>query len=89
MIFDAISGFALAALNLVLSLFPSADSGIVSQITSGLEPFKSAVATANWFFPVGTFFSLMGIIFVVELGIFSYKLIIFLARNISFGFFKG
>lgn len=89
MIFAGIQAFALYVLNIVLSLFPTADAEIVSQITSGLAPFKSAVATANWFFPVGTFFTILGIVFSVEFGIFSYKLVLFLARNISLGFFKG
>jgi len=75
-------------IDILLSFFPTADAGTITAITSQLAPFKTAIAAANWFFPVDTFFSLLSIVFVVEFGIFTYKFVKFLVKNVSLGFFR-
>lgn len=79
---------ALIIFTFVISLFPTADSEIVSRITDGVAPFKSAIASANWFFPVDTFFAFLAIVFTIELGILTFKTIGWIAKNLSLGLFK-
>lgn len=73
---------------MVIGFFPDANASVLSQISDGLTPFRTAMAAANWFFPVGTFFTVLGIVITIELSIMTYKLVMFVVKNVSLGLFK-
>jgi len=75
-------------IGVLLSLFPVADSNIIYSITNSKTQFLSSIATLNWFFPVDTFLSFLGIVLVVELLMLNTKLAHWLLRIFSFGLIK-
>jgi len=88
MIFTAISSFVLGLLALLLTLLPDADAGVLTDLETGLEPFRGMLAGANWLFPVSTFLGFLGMVLAIELIMFGYKSVMWLLRNVSLGFFK-
>jgi hypothetical protein len=46
------------------------------------------LASANFLFPVSSALSMLSFIFVVEAGLFTFKIIKYVASNLSLGFIK-
>jgi len=88
MIFTFLSQIFFTVFNFLLSIFPNAKPATVSSIQSGLAGFKTGIATANWIFPVDTFFLFIGLIFAIEGSYFIYRFYKWIATNVSGGFIK-
>lgn len=89
MIWGILTSIFIGVLNTIISLLPLADTDILTAIDSNLTPFKTAIAGANWIFPVPEFFTFVSAVFTIELAFWTYKLIKFLITNLSAGLFKG
>lgn len=79
----------ISVLSEIIELFPLADSDTLELYDSQVSAFKSYTASANWLFPVDTFFLLLSAIITIELSLFTYRFAKFIIRNVSFGIFKG
>jgi len=88
MITQTIINFFVTVITAIVGLLPNADSGITSQITSNLSAFRTALTSINWFFPVDTALTFMGLIFVIEASIFLWKLIRYIAGIFTLGVLK-
>jgi len=73
----------------IIALFPDADASVISTIENGLTPFKTAISSANWFFPVDTFFAFLAVVFTIEFTLLTVKTVGWIAHNITLGFFKN
>jgi hypothetical protein len=71
-----------------LGLFPDADVTALSQLNLQVLFLKNILAGLDWLIPVNTFFLLLGIIVVVESGIFALNVIRYLMRFFTLGIFK-
>lgn len=78
----------LTAINFVLSFLPQANPAHVAKISEQLQPLKTTVASAGWFFPVSDFFTILGIVFTIESFLFLYKFVKFIVKNVSMGFIR-
>jgi len=88
MIWNSIIGVIVAILGSFILMFPIADVAVLDQINGGLAPFKSYLSNAGWLFPVQQFFTILGIVIVIEGIFFTIKVIHWLIKNISAGFVK-
>ena len=88
MIFNLLADAGTLLINFLLSLFPASDINIVNSITEFLSGFRQAMSAISWFFPVNTALSFLAIIFTIEASIFLFKLIRWIASNISVGVLK-
>jgi len=88
MIFTQIINWVSGALNIIISLLPNADSGIISTITTYNTQFRSALVNINWFFPVDTALTFLGIVFVIQGIILSFKIIKYVAGVLTAGILK-
>lgn len=86
MILRAIIALVSVVIVSILQFLPFADPAVISQIDSGLTPFKNYLAGADWFFPMATFFTVVSMVFVIESVILLFKLIHWLAKTLSAGF---
>ena len=87
-IWQQIIAFVTLVLGSLLSLLPDVDSGVVSSIATNIESFKTYLGQTNWYFPVGTFFALMGIILTIEAGFFGFRIIHWIVKSVSGGIVK-
>lgn len=88
MIWNGIISAIVSGLNAILSLFPIADATVISSLSNSVASFKTAIASADYLFPVSEFFTIMTIVISIEAGILLIKIIHWLAKNISAGFIK-
>lgn len=88
MIFNALVSFLVGTANFIISLFPSADSSITSQITSNLTNFRNAMSAISWFFPVNVALSLLAIVLTIEGSILLWKLTRWVASIFTAGLIK-
>jgi hypothetical protein len=88
MIWQGIITIVTAILMAIITLFPVADPLVTARLTNGLAPFKNALATADWLFPVSDFFAIISIVIGIELTILVIKLIHWIVKNISAGLVK-
>lgn len=75
-------------ISLLVSPLPNTDLAIVSQIQSSLTAFVGYLQTANFFFPVTVLGGVLASIFSMELILFTWKLIRWIASIISVGIVK-
>lgn len=88
MIWQGIIGVITAVLMAIITLLPLADPVVVTRITDGLTPFKTMIATADWLFPVASFFAIIKIMIGVEAVIIVVKIIHWVAKTLSVGLLK-
>jgi len=88
MIIDLFISIAYGFFGIFLQMFPFADSGRVALITSQLSGFRSMMASANWLFPVSTFFLLASAVFAIELSVLAFKVLRWIVHQVTFGFVK-
>jgi len=88
MIFNAIVNFIVGVLNFIIALLPDADSGILDLITGTTEGFRHAMSSISWFFPVDTALLVLSAMFVIQAGVFLFKLIRYVAGVLSVGILK-
>jgi len=86
MILNGIMAASAALFGTFLSIFPQADSATVAAITSNVSGFRSAIAGANWIFPVDTLFLFLSIIITIEGLVLSSKLIRYIISLLTLGF---
>lgn len=89
MILDAIMFVAYSVLGLIIELFPSADTATVAYINSQFSALKSGLDTINWFFPIDQLYSVLGIVFTIELVLLGTRVAMWLTENVSLGIFKS
>lgn len=87
-IWNGIITAIVSAINAMLSLFPNADPTTVASISTAIVNFKTAIAQADYLFPVDDFFTIMQIVIAVEAGILLIKIVHWIAKNVSAGFVK-
>lgn len=73
----------------LLNLLPNADSSITNSITTQFTAFKTWIATANNVFPVDTLFQILGIMILLESGLYLWKLFKWIGGIISGGIIKA
>lgn len=88
MILNLLATPLLGLLSLFLSLFPTADPAKVSQLTSQLTAFRSSLAAMDWILPVGTFFTFLGLVFLIETSYFTYRFFKWVISTLSIGLLK-
>jgi hypothetical protein len=66
MILALLSLFSINLLAFITSLFPAVDSNILASITNFSAPFRARIVYANYFFPIPTFFTILSIVFALE-----------------------
>lgn len=87
-IFNLLAGLIDRFLALVLSMFPVADLGVVSTIQSSLDDFHGYLQNASVIFPVNSFLFLLSSILVIEVSLFTYRLIKLVLGYISGGILR-
>jgi len=88
MIFNVIVSFFVIALQFIVNLFPTADTGVISFITNGVASFRSALISINWFFPVDTLLQVLGYMFIIEAAVLFIKLGRYIAGVFTMGVLK-
>lgn len=88
MIIDAVVSVVIAVLHEIISLFPLADSSVLSAISSYTSTFRIYATNASWMFPIDTLFLCFSTILIVESSILGFKLIRWLASNLTGGILK-
>jgi len=72
MIFTAFVSFASFILSIIVGILP-AGSGFPPQIAAAFSTFGGYVQTLSTIFPVGTLFTVLVILFSVDIAIFGFK----------------
>ena len=72
----------------MIGLFPNADSGVLSSFNSQMSGFRSMIAQASWIFPVNWLFYFLGLIIVIEVSLFGYRIVKLLVGYISGGLLR-
>jgi len=80
--------FITGSVEFVLSILPTADSNIIAQISESTLFFRNALISINWLFPVDTALLVFSSIFVIQLSLFLFKIIKYVAGIISVGLLK-
>lgn len=88
MFFSMIASAVTSILSIFVNFFPAVDPEVVDLITLRLTDFRETLASANWIFPVGEFFTILSAVFVIEALYWVFKFIRYLLSNISLGFLK-
>ena len=88
MIFNSIVTFIVGVANFLLSLLPSADSGITATIGSYITVFRTTIAQAGWFFPVDTFMYLMTAYILIMGIVLTWKLVRWIGSILTAGIIK-
>lgn len=73
----------------LLQLLPLADTSITSSITTQFAAFKSWIQSANNVFPVDTLFQILGIMLILESGLYLWKAFKWIGGIISGGIIKS
>lgn len=87
MIFDAIIGIVVTIFSSILSLFPSADPEVLTNIHSGIYNLKTLIAGYNWIVPVNQYEMILAtfISYLVLLGLV--RLIRWIGSILTLNFF--
>lgn len=88
MIVTAFISWLLSWINYILSLFPNVDPSVTAQITGTVNGFRTALTNINWFFPIDTALSLLGIVFVIQGLLFLWKLFRYVGGIFTLGLLK-
>jgi len=89
MIISAIITFLTGIVLWLLNLLPNADPTILSNVTTQFAAFKTWIGTANNVFPVDTLFTVLGLILVLESGLYLWKAFKWIGGIISGGIIKS
>lgn len=87
-IFNLLAGLIDRFLSVIIGLFPVADSGVVSAMTEKSAEFRGYLESASYLFPVNSMFTLISFVVVVEVSLFSYRLVKLVVGYISGGFLR-
>lgn len=74
MIFNGIVFLITSIVNFLLDLLPDEDPAVTAQLTGTLDIFKDMLETMAWWFPVDGFFTIMTMIFTIELVLLLWRL---------------
>jgi len=88
MIFSTILSWVTDALGLLIGLLPDVDVDIVTEIISYNTQFREMLTAINWFFPVNIALAFLGIIFIIQLSLFLFKLVKYIAGVLTVGILK-
>ena len=71
-----------------LTLLPLADPTITTSVTNNFNSFKTWVQTANNVFPVDTLFQILGLMLILEAGLYLWKRGSYIVGIITAGILK-
>lgn len=77
-----------AILQIFLQIFPFANTNTVNSINTSVSQVRNSIASAGWIFPIDTFFTLLTAVIVIETSIITFKVVRWIASNITLGFIK-
>lgn len=83
MIVDNIIYFGNQFLQFVIGLLPDASPTYVAQISTTITDFKTLMNIYDFIFPVGTFFTVLSLIILIESGYTTFRLSLFIAKYIT------
>ena len=87
-IFNVFRSLVFGIITFIGNLLPNADSNAVSQLNSAMGTFRSSLASASWLFPVNQLFIVLGIVIVIELSLFTWRIIKLIVGWVSLGFIR-
>lgn len=88
MIISFIITFLTSVIIWFLNLLPLADSSITNSVSSNFSNFKTWIQTANNVFPVDTLFQILGLMLVLEAGLYLWKRGSYIVGIITAGILK-
>ena len=89
MILEWLSDLILTIFTYVLSLFPDPDTAILTYIDSNVNNFKNYIAQTDWFFPVSSLFTVLGIVLSLELVFFAIRTVQWILAHVTLGHVKS
>jgi hypothetical protein len=88
MIIDGLITIIYTLLHSLAVLFPQADPATIAEITGKVAGFRTAMAGVAWLFPVDLLFKFLGLIITIEGSVSLFKLIKWIASNLTVGLVK-
>lgn len=88
MLFDLLLSLLPGLFSAFLSLFPDADVSALSQLNTQVSFFKNIISFLDWIIPVNIFFLLLGVVIIMETGIFALNMWRYILRFFTLGIFK-
>jgi hypothetical protein len=88
MICTTIISWILNVIEILLSLLPNVDPTTITAISSYTTSFRSALTSINWFFPVNTALFFLTLIFGIQIALFLFKIIRYIAGVLTVGILK-
>jgi len=88
MIFKSLIFLVISVANFILDFLPGVSQDVLDQISSSIIPFKSAMVSANWLFPVNEAMGFLATVLLIEALLFTWSVVRWIGSHLTLGIIK-